>query len=251
MFDTRLIMQNFGNAAPEYDDNALLQKRVRAHCITLSRKYWPKGATVIDLGCGTGVLSGECPEWNIIGIDLSLGMCMQANSRSRIINASAEAIPLKGNAADGVFSSLMLQWANATAGIWQEIERVLKPGSYAVISTLVDGTLYELAEAFRAVDRLPHVSGFLQAHEVVEAAERAGLGFVSARQAKVVEHYSDTIALMRSLKDIGAANKHRHRRRGMMTPRQFTAIERVYARFRQTQGLPATWQVLYLVVQKP
>ncbi len=254
MFDTRLIGQAFGNAATSYDEQAVLQKHVRSHCLTLARRYFPAEASVLDVGCGTGAMAREADMtgWTISGIDLSPGMCAAArNHMKNVVVCDASNIPMPGIAVDSIFSSLMLQWANEPASVLAEMARVLKPGGYAVIATLAAGTLHELAEAFKAVDDSPHISPFMEAHQLLALVREAGFVFHYARQVKLCEYYADSIALMRALKEIGAGNKHRARRKSLMTPKQFAAVESTYAQLRTPRGLPATWQVLYLVIQKP
>lgn len=252
MFDTEALKHTFGQAAAHYDAHAELQHEVRAHGITLAKHYWPRGASVLDVGCGTGVFAEESKAfgWNVTGLDVAPGMCALAAKRHAVINASAEALPLADESVDGVFSSLMLQWMNEPSRALSEIARILKPDTHAVLSTFAEGTLMELEQAFRAVDDTPHVSRFLSPHRFLEIAEAADCSLTLAQQVRVVEYYPDVVALMRRLQAIGATNKDKHRRRGLMTSRQFATLEKAYEPFRQPQGLPATWQVLYVVVEK-
>jgi malonyl-CoA O-methyltransferase len=72
-----------------------------------------------------------------------------------------------------------------------------------------------------------------------------------AEQARIVNHYPDAIALMRSLQFIGATHKDASRSKGLMTLKQLAGVERAYEkRFSTPEGLPATWQLLCLVLQK-
>jgi malonyl-CoA O-methyltransferase len=252
MFDTEALKHTFGQAAAHYDAHAELQREVREHCIMLAKHYWSRGASVLDVGCGTGAVADESKSfgWNITGADVAPGMCALAAKHHAVINASAEALPFVDESVDGVFSSLMLQWMNDPSRALGEIARVLKPGAHAVLSTFAEGTLFELEQAFRAVDDAPHVSRFLAPHRFLELAEAAEFSLTFAQQVRVVEYYHDAVALMRRLQAIGATNKDKNRRRGLMTSRQFAALEKAYEPFRQPEGLPATWQVLYVVVEK-
>ncbi len=250
MFDTTAVSDSFGRAAAQYDAQAILQRNVRAASTLLAKNYFPQNALILDLGCGTGAFAKETKNlWRTLSLDLSPGMCRVARGLSVVANA--EALPLADAGMDGAFSSLMLQWSNYPGRVFSELARVLKPGAHAVIATLADGTLDELRQSFLAADRFPHVSDFARAHDWLSLASDSGLAFTYARQAPLVEHYPDAIALMRALKDIGATNKHCTRKRGLMTPKQFSTVERAYERFRKPGGLPATWQVLYLVVRRP
>ncbi len=251
MFDTQAIKENFGSNASQYDKYADLQRAVRRHAANLALQYWPKNGKILDAGCGTGALAFELFGYELYGFDVSPGMCAVAQKHmSNCVNADARQIPFSDNVFDGVFSSLMLQWVHETASVFSEMHRVSKDNGVAVITTLLDGTLQELKDAFAAVDGLPHVSGFAHAADLLQQAEAAGFSLAVAKQDKIVEYYPDTIALMRSLQVIGATNKHVKRSKGLMTPSQFTTLEKAYAEFRQKDGLPATWQVLTLVLRK-
>ena len=256
MFDTQALKESFGRAAPAYDVQAHLQRRVRRHCIAAAKRCWPAGARILDLGCGTGMLWQEAAQlklrWRITGLDLSFGMCTEMREKGgRVINADAAALPFADASFDGIFSSLMLQWMNDLPAACREMSRILKPNGLAVVATFVQGTLHELQSAFSILDNTPHVSHFPPAHEVLKHTHEAGFVMAAAEQAMLVEHYPDAIALMRSLQAVGATHKETGRRRGLMTLSQLAGVEQAYEkRFSDADGLRATWQLLYLVLQK-
>jgi malonyl-CoA O-methyltransferase len=253
MFDARAIKTSFSRAAGNYDANAHLQRVVRQYCLHLAKPLLPKGARVLDAGCGTGALFTEAAGlgWRMVGFDLSGGMCTYAARKNHpVINADATQMPITSESIDGIISSLMLQWANDPQAVLAEMQRVLTPGGYVVLSTLAEGTLIDLKRSFAVLDNDAHVSEFEPAHRLLALAENSGLSLVSARQIAMVEHYPDTVALMQALKSIGAGNKHVNRKRGLMTSRQFARLEQEYQKYSTPQGIPATWQVLYLVLRK-
>lgn len=256
MFDRSGVGEAFGRAAEQYDAHADLQREVRDYCLELAQSCWPRDSLVLDLGCGTGALYEEAQRrdfgWNVTSLDFSPGMCKVAGKRStQVINADAEMLPIKNGHFHGVFSSLMLQWMNKPKAALSEMARVLRPKYYAAIATFAEGTLDELRQSFRVVDNKPHVSHFIAPHQLLAEAKEAGFNLVAARQVRIVETYPDTVALMRALQSVGATNQHVRRRKGLMTSRQFAALEKAYRdRFATPQGLPATWQALYLILQK-
>lgn len=253
MFDSKAIGESFGKAARQYDEHAYLQKEVRAFCLRIAQPLWPEHATILDLGCGTGRLLNEIKKpVRLFGLDIASGMCHQSQRAGlRTVQATGEQLPFAAGTFDGVFSSLMLQWVARPSLVFAEIARVLRPGGTAVITTLAEGTLKELKDAFAALDGLPHVSEFAPPHTLLCCAGEAGLSLALARQETICEYYSDTVALMRALKAIGANNKHAGRGKGMMTPAKLARLEQTYImRYAGKKGLPASWQVLLLVLKK-
>lgn len=255
MFDDTAVKDGFGRAAKQYDEYAQLQRMVRSYATSIALQYWPKSGLILDAGCGTGIFATELKAQraalSVVGFDISAGMCALAlKNQHRCVNADASHIPFADNSFDGIFSSLMLQWVNDAKTAFVEMHRVLKQGDVAVIATLTDGTLHELKASFAAVDNYPHVSDFNVPHQLIECAENAGFSLAVAKQDKIVEYYPDTIALMRSLQVIGATNKHTARSKGLMTAAKFTVLEKAYRQLAHAEGLPATWQILTLVLRK-
>lgn len=249
MFDKNAIKQNFSRAAAEYDKNAFLQKTVRTQAIELASEYFPKKATVLDVGCGTASLSQEKKDWNVVGIDISYGMCMVARDKNdKIINADASNLPFQDKSFDCVFSSLVLQWADKPETIIKEILRVLKPDGIAVVTTFVHGTLCELEAAFASVDNARHITPFVEAPQLLLQVAHIGGMVLEASEKTYIEYYDDVISLMRSIKHIGASNKLSGRRKGLMTPSQLAKIQNAY---KPIDGqFQAHWSVLIMVIGK-
>ena len=256
-FDAKKIQDTFSAAATQYDRYAQLQQEILNDSLELARNYWKSESTILDLGAGTGMLTQRANEeklgWDIYGLDLSLSMCRVAHQHGmQGVNAHAESLPFADNSFDGVFSSLMLQWADNERRVFEEIFRVLKPGGTCVLATFTYGTLEELREAFRALDAATHVNEFGPSNYFSAIAVHAGLRVLSGDEDIITEYYPDMTSLMRSLKSIGASTKQRGARKGLMTPGQLRAVERAYtAQYEHADGLPASWHVLTLLLEKP
>ena len=243
IFERNVIKGDFSKAASVYDEHSALQKIVREDALSLAREYFPEGAKVLDLGCGTATLAGE--NWDIIGADIALGMCEMARQKNaKIINASADSLPFKNESFDGVFSSLMLQWVEKPEAVFAEVLRVLKPEGVAVISTFIYGTLRELTDAFKSVDDAPHVSDFLPAEQLIMRAAHTGAVVLEVHEETHEQGVENVRELMKSIKQIGAGNKNVQRKKGLMTRGQLARVEAAY-----DENI-ATWQVLTLVLGK-
>lgn len=108
------------------------------------RYGWPaqvaagvKAATVLDLGAGTGKLTGQLasryPE--VIAVEPLATMRALLEQRvpeARALAGSAEAIPLEDGCVDAVFVAEAFHWFDSTTAA-AEITRVLRPGGWLVV----------------------------------------------------------------------------------------------------------------------
>lgn len=253
MFDKNIIKLDFGKAAVNYDRKAILQEQIRKQAAVLAKLYFPKQALVLDIGCGTASFAQEKKslgvKWDIVGVDISYGMCTIAKTRnSNIVNADALFLPVADASVDAVFSSLFLQWSEQPEAVIKEILRVLKPQGTAVITTFVRGTLSELEQAFLVVDSAPHISKFIEPSQLLLRIAHIGGLVIEVDEQEYIEYYDDVMSLMRSIKDIGAGNKVSGRRKGLMTPSQLKKLEASYKA--EDEKYPATWNVLTMVIGK-
>lgn len=85
---------------------------------------------ILDVGCGTGLISLLYPELDITGIDVSPGMLR--HHKGKHILASVEKMPFRNNHFDFVVCrSVLHHLPDIRAGL-REIRRVLKPGGKLV-----------------------------------------------------------------------------------------------------------------------
>jgi ubiquinone/menaquinone biosynthesis C-methylase UbiE len=140
------------------------------------------GHHIIDIACGTGVLSIAAyehiaPEGTIVGVDINEAMLNIAKSKSSSIewqNAPAEALPFNDNNFDRTVCQFGLMYFEDKAGAIREMIRVLKPGG--VLAVTVWDTLdnnpglaaeeYLWQQVFNGeVDETPYSLGDIEALE--------------------------------------------------------------------------------------
>lgn len=265
MLDKQAVAKSFGKAAHEYDEYARIQHRVAdvllKKCDALVREDSEKQLddhSVLDLGCGTGYclpkLRQRFANSIIKGADLSEGMlayAKQSHPEFQYCIADAEALPFEHDSLSLIFSNFAVQWCDDFSQVLSEQYRVLKPSGYLVLSTLVDGTLRELKQAWSQVDQRQHVNHFETKQAVESAIAQSRFEALEVCFNEEVEYYGDLRSLTDSLKRIGAHNVTEGRNRSLTTRQQLKSFMQAFETYRQEQGLPARYHVASIVLKKP
>src|SRR5512137_621210 len=88
MIDLLATQHAFDSVASDYDgalgNNALIQK-MRAQVMQTIERTFPRGARLLDLGCGTGIDAAylSARGYEVTAIDASPAMAARANERIR------------------------------------------------------------------------------------------------------------------------------------------------------------------------
>ena len=134
--------------------------------------------------------------------------------------------------------------------VFREVRRVLRPGGVLAFSSLCVGTLHELQASWQAVDGHVHVNRFRALSTYQHLCADSGLQVRALQVQPQVLHYPDVRTLTGELKALGAHNLNPGRPGGLTGRERIRALLDAYEGFRQPQGLPATYQVVYAVLQK-
>lgn len=252
------VAASFSRAAATYDSVARLQCEVGEQLLFRLSQWEGVPTTVLDLGCGTGYfcpeLQSRYPQAQYVGLDIARGMVDYARARCRDncdwLVADAEALPLASESIDLVFSSLALQWCYRPEHLFAELARVLRPGGMCAFTSLGPSTLCELRSAWAAVDSHQHVNTFLPTSELEAAAGRIpGVKMKLERRAFHME-YARVRDLLDELKALGAHNMNRSRPTGLTSRRALQGMLQAYESWRTESVLPATYDVIFGVLEK-
>jgi len=257
--DKGRIAASFGRAAASYDGVATLQREVGGRLLAQLPAGLAPGA-VADMGCGTGHfvprLAARFPGALCTGIDLAPGMIAHARQhhggdRLRWLCADAECLPLADASVDLIFSNFAFQWCQDLAALMTEQFRLLAPGGLLAFTTVAPRSLWELRQAWGAVDGYVHVNQFAPLAEVRGALAAAGFAIATWHLETRTRHYGQLGELTRELKCLGAHNVNGGRNTGLTGRRRIAGLIAAYESLREDAGLPATWELLYVVARKP
>lgn len=254
--DKRKIKTSFAKACDSYDAMAKLQRRVGRALLSTANITGLTG-TVLDIGSGTGFLTGELCALSgyqrIIALDIALPMLQIARHKLAdtvcYVCADAEFLPLQNHSVDSIFSNLALQWCQDLDAVFAEFKRVLKPAGCLTFSTFGATTLHELKAAWASVDGYTHVNQFYNADEVVDFLAQAGYQQISIEKNLYRSEYGTVMELMHELKAIGAHNVTAGRNRRMTTKNQLQMMIARYEKLRVNGFIPATFEVLNITAQ--
>ncbi|MEO7149998.1 MAG: malonyl-ACP O-methyltransferase BioC [Rhodanobacteraceae bacterium] len=255
--DHRQVQRAFARAAAVYEQHDALQRNVQTRLLERLDYYEGTPQRVLDVGCGTGrgaaLLKRRWRDAQVIALDLALPMLRNARRHagwlkpfSRVCG-DALALPLPDRSVDVLHSSLCIQWCETPQPFFAEFARVLKPDGFVAVSTLGPDTLRELRAAWAiADDAHPHVSRFLDMHDLGDAALAAGLRDPVLDADHLSSRYDDPRDLLRELKGMGATNADAQRERGLTGKTRFARMFGAYNAMRVDGRIPATWEVIEL-----
>lgn len=262
------VRQAFERAAGTYDRSAFLQQEVARRLDEHLEEMKLEPGLILDAGCGTGfgvpLLRARFPKARILGMDLAHGMVLQTVRQhgrpagwrgmvSRLVSqastltavcADLEHLPLQRDSLDMVWSSLTLQWVDLPK-VFQEVNRVLKPGGLFLFASLGPDTLQELRAASQALDGHTHVNRFIDMHDVGDALVQAGFANPVMEMERITLTYDDLRSLLGDIKGIGAQTVLEGRRGGLMGKQAWAKLAQNYEVFRREGRLPATYEVVY------
>lgn len=148
------------------------------------------GLTVVDLGCGGGLLALPLAELGarVIGLDLAPGGLAAARDEARrrratcrFLRADLCRVPLRDASADLVLLSDVIEHVVDAGGALRESGRLLRPGGLLFVNTLDRGFLngllaVTLAEGLGLIPKGTHDPRlFLRPADLEELGRRAGL----------------------------------------------------------------------------
>jgi malonyl-CoA O-methyltransferase len=276
MLNKAFVQKRFGKGAKQYDDYALVQKRMGQRLIEkllLSRKGTDQPLNILEIGCGTGYVTGllleRFPQAHITAMDISAEMLEVASGkydglypgRVKWVQADAEewaaaAEPNSRLAWDMIVSNATVQWFHDPLDAMRRYGRLLNTGGAMAFATFGPRTFHELhhsfAEAEKRVDgevRVHHGQTFPSKRDWEEALHGDG-ALVLIEEEEIVERHPSVREFLRSVQKIGASNASTGTGRSHTSRRVMQAmIEEYDSRYRVSEKdgsfIPSTYHCVY------
>lgn len=263
-----LIQQSFDKASSTYDAHNQVQQRVASELLHKCKSLVSHCSWLLDLGCGPGVNSRALSEisQHYIGMDLSPNMLTKARQGLSAHNDASDAasmqflqgdmdnLPFADECLDVVFSSLAIQWSANPTNLFKHIERVLKPGGQAFISTLLSGTLEPLRSLRYQIDSV--AQGHQQPpfefwRNALSACQDLTLIDREVIEFKVFS--ADLHSLLMGIKGVGAGAPMHNGSDVQPRPLSVSVYRQLaqrYEAYRTLDGLPLNYQVVFLCLKK-
>jgi ubiquinone/menaquinone biosynthesis C-methylase UbiE len=180
------VLEHYDTLADEFDSisNKYCNERYRR---ALERVIKPSDS-VLEVGCGTGLLLSRLNARKKVGCDLSGRLLSQLKKRDfQVIQADAERLPLGDSRFDVVYSVNLLEHVPHPEKAVSESVRVLKKGGRLVIITPNGdwGLMLELADMLRLkAPEGPH--HFLTSKALRRIVSKGSLKTLSSRKMVIV-----------------------------------------------------------------
>lgn len=251
------IMDHF-NKAENYHSAAVVQRivahRLSEHIAQYFADYNHKPQTILELGCGTGLLTYNIchlwPQASIVATDYAPRMLERAQIMVQTMalkNVHFHRMDIEHLDRDGPFDlicgSLVLQWVANPKKVLKRLSERLAPNGMLAFSTLVRGTFAQWQAACEAVGGQSGISHY---PDLVDMQAMIPFPCAGLWQHERVTHpFQSGLAFVQHLKETGASIP-RHESRPLSVAKFRSALRQFEA-----MGSTVTWEVAYGCFRKP
>lgn len=222
------IQRQFDQSALRYDYVAQMQREIVEHLSKLVLLEGEPPKKLVDAGCGTGyglkALMALFPGTESVGLDLAQAMLDVTHKEvphAVLVQGDMEQMPFDDQSFDLSWTSSAIQWCDLDLAL-SELVRVTKPGGQLMVSTFCHGTL----QWWRDVWGLDSsTQRFLSVDAIEYALRSTNLKEVVVTRKTFYQRFTSFSSAVASIRDLGAGNAERSRRKGLLGVTQYRAIK--------------------------
>lgn len=252
---TPAVQRAFERAAGGYGEATDLQRGIADELLERLAGVKIEPRTVVDLGCGSGhaarALQKMYRRADVIGVDPGRGAVRRIGGgwrpgrRPLALRADVARLPLPDASVDVLYSNLLFQWLHEPDAVLTELRRVLRPEGVLMFSTLGPDTLWELREAWAAIDDRASLHAPADMHDVGDALLAAGLRDPVMDVDRLRRGYPDLRALMRAIRPLGAQRTAAGRRPGLSGRGTLERLQAAWPAYDDGGRVLASWEVVF------
>lgn len=151
--DKTLVKRRFHNASTTYDDSAVVQHQIADRLLSLITLKTDTHHDILEIGCGTGYLTRNLRDrigkaslhlWDLTISEHFSREFSSPTSFPKACDAEIGIRTLPDSSLDVIVSASTVQWFNSLPEFFRQVERVLRKGGKAVISTFGPLTMQEI-----------------------------------------------------------------------------------------------------------
>lgn len=211
------IKHCFDKAANSYDKNAHLQNLVGKQLIELVQKYQSTTHHVIDLGCGTGLVTEQLAKsfsWHDFhAIDFSKQSLRIARHRLTslgvsVYQANFDTFSHPTMYFDLVFSNMALHWSTQLKSTLKQIATLLSDDGIFVFTLPLMGSFIELQGHFS-------LQRFLTLLQIKNFISHCQLTLLYTFQENSIIFFNDLLTALRSIKAVGTNHVEKRLHHGL------------------------------------
>lgn len=250
------ICKVFQRCAPDYEAFAKIHQEIEHRLLTRLDYFLMQPRTILDLGCGTGILSAQLkqryPEALVVSTDIAQSMLAQVHKKQTpshqwpLICADMNLLPFDSASFDLIVTNQAIHWSSDIGGLFAELNRVLRLNGCLMFSTLGPDTFQELRQSWAKIDSDGHVNEFLDMHHLGDALLAEHFLDPVVDMEYLTVHYPSVKELIRSLKKQGVHNHHPKKSRGLTSVQRWNIFEKMMHTLSTDEGkIPLSYEVIY------
>ncbi len=247
------IKKTFAQHAYQYEQSAKIQHEIGQRLFKRLAYLSMTPTTILDLGCGTGVLSAQLkqhyPKALIIGLDLAFEMLQCSQKKQHfwrkwpLVQADMHGLPFADNTFDLIISNQVIHWSPTLLVLFKELYRIMRAESCLMFSTLGPDTFQEINQAWQHDTLCRHTNEFRDMHDIGDILLTAHFADPVVDMERLKARYSSLHDLFQGLKAQGVKNIHPRRHPGLTGKKNW---QRFITNYPQEQGkFSLSYEVVY------